>query len=279
MATSIFSGLARDTSLSRRFARTPDRAAQNGQVLFHSTFENGFDGWRDHYNYKTPYPPIGLTSYPVMSGGHALQLSTVDGPITTTGGFTSGATFKNLARYYDTGLVSFSGYFAHGSGRGANAWDQWGLSLDTQKWDSSSRAFYKVWCQDRTSTTTPAWYLRGATATDNIVIPFSSTSTSGENENKFNFDYVRLTVDFSANGGLGGYYELQVNKDVFDLRTIFAGTPAEPPQTGGATENDRNYSSFGGGMNPGLFINPNARLQSNYPAILVADELMMTVQD
>lgn len=277
MAESVFQGLAGEQSLSRRYARNMDRRPQSGKVLFHSTFENGFDGWRDHYGFKSPYPPVSLTSYPVFSGAHALLLSTPDLPYAQNPQ-RSFSSYKNLTRFFDTGLVSFSGYFTHGSGRKAFAWSNWGIGVDTQKYDDSSRGFYKLVCRDRGGSNYPAWYITDDSG-NQVVIPNSGTNTAGENENKFNFDYVRLTIDLSANGGLGGYHEAQINNKVFDLTTLGAGRGLQTPQAGDMTTSDGRYASYAGGLNCGIFGSASSLNPDAYPAMLVADELMCTLQD
>ena len=273
---SIFSQLT--NAATRGVARNVDRRRQSGRVLFHSTFEDGFDGWRDHYDFKSPYAPISLTSYPTYSGGKALLLSTSDLPGQSRGA----STYKNLSRYYNEGLVSFSGFFTTGSGRQALAWRMWALYIDTQAFDNSSRQFYRLSCTVRSGTDHDVtWGITGADGTRTLIRD-SATVSAGENENKFNFDYVRLTVDLSANGGLGGYHEAQINNTVFDLTESYlagVGTPSHPPQVGDPDTSDGAYASFAGGLNFGLGLAPATSKPDAYPAMLVCDDLMATVQD
>lgn len=283
-ATSIFSGLASEVTQSRGLARNMDKRVQAGKVLFHCDFNDGFQGWRDHYDGTTPQPPISLSGYPNFDGKLGLMLSTGDLPnIDNQMPWRSTSTYKNLSRYFDTGLVSFSGFFTTGSGRGALAWGSWGVGIDTQKWDSSSRGFYKILCRDDAELG-PAWFITSNTGSQ-ILIPGTRGSagtnvTHGENENKFNYTYLRLTVDLSANNGLGGYLEAQINHQVFDLTGLGGGRGMQEPQGGNIdlTSQGR-YANYSGGFNCGVMLSASSINPYSYPAMLFADELLCTMQD
>lgn len=272
--------MAQEKTASRGIARNMDDLATNGRVLFHSTFDTGFEGWRDHFDGFRPYPPVSLTSYPVVSGRHALLLSTGDDPYDAASGANDASTYKNLSQYRDTGLVSFSGYFAVAGHGGAFAWQTWGIGFDVQKWNNSSRGFFQMRCMDTNAqgvdTELPNWVIRNDTGDWTPVGgSWGATRgiTAGENEAKWNFNYIRLTLDLSANGGLGGYYSCQINHREFDLAGLGAGHATEPPQMGSPID------SFSGGLNCGIFVNRRWRTPSLGAAQVVADELLCTIQD
>lgn len=278
-SNSVFAALAQEQTQSRGLARNMDKRVQSGKTLFHCDFNDGFQGWRDHYGDTTPQPPISLTSYPVFDGKQALKLSTGDAPAIDGERPSAGtSTYKNLSRYNEDGLLSFSGFFTTMSGRQALAWSSWGIGVDTQYWDSSGRGFPKLICRDDAELG-PAWFITSNTGSQ-ILIPgtrgFAGTNvTHGENENKFNFSYVRLTIEPSGN-----YVEAQLNHRVFDLRGLGGGRGLQEPQGGNIDLTSRGrYANYSGGQNAGIFlsastINPNA-----YPAALICDELLFTVGD
>lgn len=276
--------IAKQSTLASGLSRELDQRAQSGRVLFHSTFEGGFDGWRDHYNGLRPYPCVSLTSYPVMHGSHALMIATGGETYNAASGANDGSTFKNLSQFQTAGKkVSFSGYFAIGGEGGAFAWQMWDVMFDVQAWDNSWRSFFKLKCKDRngqgSDATTPAWFVSvDGNGNNDLIIPGTGSKTAGENENKFNFNYVRLTVDMAANSGQGGYYEAQINNQVFDLRNLGAAgaatpRPAETPQAGTPID------SFAGGFNAGIGVTRRWRTPSLGAAIVYADDLACTIED
>jgi hypothetical protein len=76
----------------------------------------------------------------------------------------------------------------------------------------------------------------------------------GNNENKWNMTYIRLTVDMQANSGAGGYQELQVGKQVYNLTGLGAGSARSTPQYDGVNM----ITDFNGGFNLGFGIVRNA---------------------
>lgn len=276
--------IAKESTLAGGLSRQLDQRAQNGKVLFRSTFDDGFDGWRDHYGGVRPYPAVGLTSYPVMRGSHALMLSTgSEVPYSASSAANDASTYKNLSMYQVAGKkVSFSGFFAIGGEGGAFAWQSWGLLFDIQAWDNSWRSFFALRCKDRNGQGSdalgPAWYLGGGDGAETVISGSSSFPVAGENENKFNFNYVRLTIDMAANANQGGYYECQINNRVVDLRNLGTGGAATPrpsltPQAGTPID------SFAGGFNAGLSILRRWRTPTLGAAILYADDLLCTIED
>ncbi|WP_328351380.1 hypothetical protein OG976_17750 [Mycobacterium sp. NBC_00419] len=255
------------------FGRAPQRNPLKGKVLFHDTFDDGFNGWRDHFNGGRPCPPISLTSYPVISGSHALMIgcsaAPADGYAAGWASGTNAAAFKNLSRYYDDGLVTFSCYLTHGCEGSPEALSSYWLMIDTQLWDSSDRAFFKLMVDrdpkgDRTLSI-------ANNSEDRVQVRKGSDLFAGDNENKFNFDWLSLTVDLGANGGLGGYHSCQVNKQTFDLTRLSAGNAKTKPQTGDTEV------SFAGGLNFGVLAIPGP--PGSGEAFVVIDEAIATVDE
>ncbi|VXB32315.1 hypothetical protein [Pseudoclavibacter sp. 8L] len=249
---------------------------KRGKVMFHSTFEGGdFQGWRDHYGTGSPSPAVGLTKYPVMSGSHAMMLSTGSVPYFADNVSNSSGTYKNLSFPREKGLVSFSGFFAQASDASNTAgsqdvgFDNVGLFFDTQSW-ADVRRFYRASLTTRAGSATPAWMI--TTREGQIVVPNTGNITGGINERKWNFNYWRLTIDLAGGpDGLGGYVELQVNSRTFDLRAY--APPIDAPQAGSAMD------SFAGGFNPGLAIARSYRVPEYTENAVVFDDLVVTFND
>lgn len=256
--------------------------AKRGKVLFHTDFSSGeLEGWRQHFNGFEPRPPVGLTSYPTRNGAYAMMISTGDIPYNANDRSNGSGTYKNLSLYRSTGVVSFSGWTTVRSGIGTQAqsteldgraWRSWQFMMDIQRWGSTSRSFPSISLIEPSGSTTPQWYIRGDDNTY-IAIPDSAGLFSGENENKFNWDYWRLSWDLDANDGLGGYLEFQINDRVFDLRNLGGGSAEHDPQEG------LPFDSFSGGFNCGLGIERSTKHQDFYPATLYAGDLVCTFGD
>lgn len=282
------SSLARDQSVLAGASTQMDILAaeggklrRRGKVLFSDTFsgvEGEFHHWRDHQGARAPKVPVGLSNYPP-----GLLLSTAAVPYETGRADSETSTYKNLSRFRDTGVVSFSGFFAHAGSAGASAgsrevaFSSWQLGIDTQTWSTqdgtgATRGFYKLIYSDSSTSNDPAWYISND-AGDTVIIPGSRGVTAGENEVKWNRNYCRLTVDLSANGGLGGYLEAQINHKVFDLTVLGAGRGMQNPQTGSA------MASYSGGLNFGISLVRSTRYPNAIQNRLVANHLTATVGD
>lgn len=245
------------------------RLVKRGDVLFRSTFDEGFEGWRDHFNASNARPALSLTGYPVFSGKHALMLSGI-GPSSSGYGLRhdGGATYKNLSRYAEDTYVSFSGYFALGGDQAESA-SGLQILIDTQAWDNSKRSFFRLRAT-RNTASTYKWTL--VNDTDNtVIIANSSKVFAGANENKFNFEYFRFTVKINstASATFGEYIELQINNQVFDLKTLGGGSAVYAPQQGTPID------SFAGGLNFGLGVN-SAPDQVSY---MIVDNIVGTIND
>lgn len=254
-------------------ARAPQRNPLRGTVLFHDTFDDGFNGWRDHYNGRGPATALSLTSYPVFSGSHALMIGCSAAP---DDGYTDGwasataSAFKNLSRYYDARLVTFSCYIAHGSDESTASLGGFSLMIDTQAWDNSRRSFFKLQISRKASGES-----RTLSISDNDEkwkdIHSGADLVAGDNENKFNFDWLSLTVDLDANDGAGGYHSCQVNSRTFDLTKSGGGSANHNPQRGGA------MASFAGGLNFGVAAYPGP--PGSGESFIVVDQAVATVNE
>ena len=255
-------------------ARAPQRNPLRGKLLFHDTFDDGFNGWRDHYHGAGPAPALSLTSYPVFSGSHSLMIGCAAAPADDyADGWAPGyaaAAFKNLSRYYDGNLVTFSCYLTHGSDDSSAALGGFWLMIDTQSWDSTHRSFFKLQVKRDSSSGKRTLSISGNDDSWKIVHD-GADFLAGDNQNKFNFDWLSLTIDLDANGGKGGYSSCQINNHTFDLTNAEAGTANEPPQTG------RTIDSFAGGLNFGVLALPGPA--GSGESFLVIDQVIATVDE
>jgi hypothetical protein len=256
-------------------ARAPQRNPLKGKVLFHDTFDDGFNGWRDHYGGFAPCPALSLTAYPVFSGSHALMIGCSAPP---DAGYTNGwsgsynaAAIKNVSRFYDDGLVTFSCYLAHGTDPSTASLGGYMLMFDTQAWSDNKRSMFQL-----TVSRNPGTGNRALSITDDngkpIYVPgVGPSSFAGDNQNKFNFDWMSLTVDLSANRGLGGYHSCQINNRVFDLTQLGGGHANAAPQAGSAME------SFAGGLNFTVVVWPGP--PGSGESFVVVDQAIATVAE
>lgn len=263
---------------------------QRGKVLDHSDFNDGtLQGWRQHWDAYKPRPAIGLSSRQNRSGSHHLDISTADQPYDADNLANGSGTYKNMTLPRATGLVSISAWLTATSGIGAQAtpafgqqpgraWRSFGISIDTQRPDNSSRSFPRLSCiePNTAGAQSPRWYIRGADGST-IPIPALDGIFSGDNEWKMNWTYVRLTWDLDANvvngKPTGGYFEAQVNHVRADLRSLGGGAATEPPQVGTQVDD------FRAGLNGGLSIERATKWPDLYPAHLHADDIVTTWGD
>lgn len=267
--------IAKDESTGAGRGRVVDPKRDGALVIYRSDFDKGFDNWTDHWDGYRPWPVVSLSSRAAHVGNRSLMLSTGEHAAPVAGDVsTTTATFKRLAIYQDYRYHSFSAYLSIGSGNYSGAWSTFSLFIDTQEFDNSQRSFYKVQCAARPAPDFNRWQIRGDGGdTDFITVPGSEHKWLGDNDNKQGFGYVRLTIDKQANGGLGGYRELQVNKSIFDLRSLGAGSAIEPPQTDGTN----NIVEFNGGFNLGLGLSRNTSVPQGCQ--LYADDIVYSVSN
>lgn len=262
--------------------------AGRGKLVDYCTFDQGsLQGWAaQHWDYYSPVLGISTTTR-VSLDGHCLYMPLADrpAPVPAAGEKriqgSTGTALKRLVNYHPRGLKSFSAFIATGSGGNANepAWAAWTFGMDIQRADNSTRGFFKAVHKYDESTGATVWYLSSDTSRL-IKIPGSESAYTGENENKLNFDYVRLTIDEDANGGAGGYYELQVGAKVFDLRGLGAGRGKQEPQAGDW------MADYRGGCNPLIAIDQRtvgkaaatqpATDRVHSPALYIARTLLTT---
>lgn len=260
--------LAQDEATGAGRARAVDTRRDRGVVIYRSDFQaRWFDGWTDMWSGGADHArPQGITAgLSDELGERCLMLSTTEEfPVqNNTDPMHDPACFRRMARHDEFRYHSVSGYFALGVGGFSDSWGSWRLMIDTQAWDNSQRSFYQLYCNRSPDGQGYRWQLRGnpygGAETIHTVAPATGGTFVGNNENKLNEQYVRLTVDLQANGGLGAYHELQVGGFVYDLTNpanIISANPAwvlgsaaEPIQDSANTIDD-----FRGGDNIGLAI-------------------------
>lgn len=267
--------IAKDESTGAGRGRVVDPKRDGALVIYRSDFDAGFDNWTDHWDGYRPWPVVSLSSRAAHVGNRSLMLSTGEHASPVAGDVSStAATFKRMAIYQDWRFHSFSAYLALGSGGYSAAWSTFSLFIDTQEYDNSQRSFYKVQAEVRPGPDYSRFQIRGdGGETDFRLVPGSEKKWIGDNDNKQGFGYIRLTIDKEANGGLGGYHELQVNKSTFDLTTLGAGSSIETPQDDGST----NITQFNGGWNIGLGLSRNTAQAGGCQ--LYADDIVYSVSN
>jgi hypothetical protein len=281
MATSVFNTIAQDYSILTGAARAMDLTPETrtGRVLSYDNFEDGFGRWADHYSGR-PFPPISLTAERALSSKRSLMLGSVTPPSGASSYFGQNtSTYNRMSRTFTERFVDFSCWFSIG-GSDALASSSWYMYLDTQAWDNTWRSFFRVQCGVSSTTGKRRWQIADNSGAY-VAVPsagLSNPTVTGWNEGKMNANYVRVTIDMTANAGHGGYYQLQVNDRTFSLSALGAGSGDYPPQVGSG-END----SFSGGFNPGfgmgsLFYGDANAVQFG-KATLVLDEIVVSVRN
>jgi hypothetical protein len=265
--------LAKDPGSSGGRARAFDQGLC-GEILYASNFgENMYDGWRAQLYGAHPGLPVGLVSYPTHSGKLALQLSTEMRAYSAGNLGTSCATFRSLSLYTQRQYLSLSAFLAVG----ADTWGSFGLVFDIQKADDSSRSYAQLSINQMASPDYSKVAILGNSQTP-IEVTGHRHVWPGDNENKQGFGYMRLTWDLLANGGLGGYYEAQIQNTVIDLTGAGGGSGSDAPQTDTSEGTTTGIGEFNGGLNIGLLltrqINPGA--VDEYPSTLVADSIVLS---
>lgn len=258
---SVFRDLARDEALTAGRFRAVDarwRAGKRETVLYASDFDAGFDNWTDHWDGYRPWPIASLTHHAAPFGARSLMLSTSEGAYTPGDLANTTATFRRTTRPELDGATSgryqsVSGWFGLGIGNFDGSWGEFGLLIDTNRVDNTGRNFFRLLCNIRPYPDASRWQIaKDSNSANNVNIPNTTGIWHGDNDNKTNFGYVRLTIDRLANSGAGGYHEAQIGPRVFSLTGLGGGSAPEPLQDSGT-----NISRFNGGDNIGLTVSRN----------------------
>lgn len=266
------------------------KVRSRGRVLSYSTFEDGYDGFATLASAGFQRMPISLsTELAAVHGTTSLKLSTAEKAYAASD-ITAGAdgdslvaasAYKRMMSYRETGLISISAFIALRHG-GANDFQpvtrNIGIGLDMQKQDNTSRAFPRLFYRGyfaANGSGTARLDIQGNSGL--LAVAGSSNTGPAANENKGNWAYIRLTFDRDANGGLGGYYEAQINHHVFDLTTFGTERGAQTPQVTA----DRPMTDFRGGNNAGLFVqrNTDPGTVNQFPAVGFFDAVCVTIGD
>lgn len=270
---------------------------KSSRVLFADTFDDGlYHGWRHtHFGGDVPFNPVSVErDYPIAG----LHLATSSTPYRSGAVGGNVSSWKGLSgRFPTTGLISFAGLFAMQSGGPTGyAWSSWALEMDIQNWTDTKRSNPRFQCSNPGDGSAPRWQIRNdsstlvsigaATSMPNPVnsalsgVSATKSLTGGENENKWDINYVRVTFDLgnlmSITSGTqtSQYYELNINGYRFDLRSQLGGAANRSTQGGSA------ISTFKGGLNFGIDLNRDTTVGGKaYPARLVAGELTATYHE
>jgi hypothetical protein len=290
---------------------------QRGKVLYASNFSTGHDGWQTHFVATEPRMATSLTSETSYDGSRGLMLSTAEKIYEDTdsdGQMVSCGAFRRMASWGDAedGIISISAFVAYRSGKAVTtkpAWNNFGVLLDMQKFDNSSRNFPFIKFQSRfeedwttslppvlvLSTgfqlgpnypsppfdyTNPPGYIGGGQRT----IVGSEWCGIGENEEKFNINYMRMSFDRTAYDGLGAYYECQMNQFHADLTHLTPQQGAHafdrPQGTAVATEPLSNITrDYRGGLNGGISLSRSTSPTGVFPAVATFSGITITTGD
>ncbi|MBS3177763.1 MULTISPECIES: hypothetical protein [unclassified Pseudoclavibacter] len=271
----------------RKFDVTSGVLRKRGTVVGHSTFENGTDGWVDHFHYADAATVISRTRRHPFHGSKALLVSPSELPYSQATRYHGASAYKRVGWPKEVGPQSLSGWFAIRAGSGANLlterkypFSQMWIGMDSQLPDGTSRAFGTVSLRDNGDGSC-SWWLKGgkrgtgSTAETRPDIEIAGTRMwfTGLNENKANAFYTRLTTNPASMFAGGDYYlEFQVNGKVFDLRGL-TGIPYD------LLLNNGSHDMFTGGNNIGMGIARSSVNQEQNVVQLLADEILFTTND
>jgi hypothetical protein len=282
------------------------RLKSRGRVVYASDFSQGHDGWATHFTAGAQRLGVSLSSENSI-GSRGLMMSTAEKPYEATdaaGNLNSCGAFRRMGSYgtSESSIVSLSAYVAVRSGGQINSYPSWStfsIMFDMQRHDNTSRNFPVLYYADRSD---PDWTLSQDPILEfNTGLPpgydpanlppsigggvktvsGSANTATGENEEKMNVNYMRLTFDRGANGGLGAYYEVQMNHFHADMSYLTPATGAcALYQLQGSTPDEiaqNRTRDFRGGFNCGLAV---ARQHSTtYPAVAIFAGICVTQND
>ncbi|WP_166391154.1 hypothetical protein [Nocardioides ochotonae] len=108
-------------------------------MLFDDRFDRSFCGWRDHAEGAADTvknrPAVSLTTLRTWSDSDAALMVSTSGRGTTAMDQTASvATYKNLSRNFNTGLLRFEAWVALGGADLTNGPLSWSMLIDSQSW-------------------------------------------------------------------------------------------------------------------------------------------------
>jgi hypothetical protein len=251
--------------------------APNGKVALLSTSENFFQGFDQHFGGYTPNVPHGFTTLRAMPGQErSMLISAGERPYTalSPNQIDNGTTLYSRLTWDPAWSRVHIGMHYAIMGTGAQSFSALGLALDVQAWDNSDRGHFRAELSDSgNDTNVPRWKLKKNDGSD-VTVTESIGHTTGENENKGGWNFVRLSVDLDHPNGthgagtpdtIGSYLELQCNDVVSTLTGLGAGQGYQSPQVNGL------IGDFRGGFNPGVSLYRATRTghTSQTPMLLV----------
>jgi hypothetical protein len=283
MPESVFAKTSQDEATGAGRGRALDtlRGFADERVIYRSNFDVGADGWIDHWDGFRPWPPLSLTDAVSFRGRRSMMLSTGEHASPVAGDPSDiCAAFRRMALHDDYRYHHYSAYLAIGVGGFSATWANVQLMIDTQDADNGSRSFYKLSLSLHPGGPSSGfrWKIRddSVAGEDNMITVTEADGGTfpGNNDNKWNWQYVRLTIDRAANGGLGGYHSFQTGPDVFDLSGLGAGHANEPPQVGSPVSY---IADFRRGFNIGALITRDTSLAGG--AQLFIDDVVYSVSN
>lgn len=262
---------------------------KRGKVMYAHDFRNGYGGWNPVFNatgVEHPRSPLSLVDYPTR----ALRLAA---PGTSLGQGVSTDAILRLARprfatdangpvmslSFRYAIFTEYGPGASGGSAQAVSVESYGFGIDTQGWSDTQRErqFFTVLADSTSDVNVETYRLRGSRTDSGSAIAFVSVPTArasglmiGQNENKMNLAYGRLTV---RPGLVPDYLEMQLGGKTVDLRGLTAVN--EPIQW-----NATNYGAdFNGGLNPFFSVKVLATATEVLAAGLLITDICLTYGD
>ncbi|GAA3699221.1 hypothetical protein GCM10022377_10290 [Zhihengliuella alba] len=295
-----WTSIGSETDVIQRFAAQDilsDRGGalhSRGKVVMAENFEDGYGGFNPVFNAggNPACVPLSIVNLPGM--GSALRIGTGPGSGTGYGQQGNAATaIVRLNRPERSGIASVSfmyglsteyHYHAPTSVNAPGAF-QIGFGLDTQDPQNANRQFFELLGRPTfPGAPTPSedraigsrWLLR--THRNPSGSPAASAVASlggtmiGENENKTNLAYGRITFEY---GATPRYIEAQMGSQVHDLRGLALPDIVEPLQY---SDTDP-WADFRGGFNPHFGIQARTDQPDLRSAALLLTNVLVTYGD
>ncbi|WP_309080269.1 hypothetical protein [Zhihengliuella sp.] len=296
----VWSSLSSGDSIIERFAAQDilahegGKVRRRGKVVMAENFANGYGSFNPVFNMggNPACVPLSIVSLPGL--GKALRIGTGPGSNAASGPQGNAATaIARLNRPRRSGIASLSFMYGLSTEYHYNAPAdlnapgafQIGFGLDTQDTKNENRQFFELLGRPTyPGAATSAenreigsrWLLRthrleSGTPTATAVASLGGTMI-GENENKTNLAYGRLTFEY---GATPRYIEAQMGSEVHDLTNLALPAITEPLQY---SDTDP-WADFRGGFNPHFGIQARTDQPDLRSAGLLLTNILLTYGD
>lgn len=262
---------------------------KRGKVMYAHDFRDGYEGWNHIHNatgVEPPRSPLSLVDFPTRAMRVAAPGPSLNQGVSTDAilrlarpRFLTNAAGPLISMSFRYAIFTEYGTGASGGSAQAVSVESYGFGLDTQGWSDTNRErqFFCVLADSTSDVNVETYRLRASRPDSGSAITFANIPSStasglmiGQNENKMNLAYGRLTV---RPGLVPDYIEMQLGGKTIDLRGI---TAVNEPVQWGAT----NYSAdFNGGMNPFFSVKVLSTASEVLAAGLLITDICLTYGD